>query len=302
MRVVIPGGSGLIGRALSEELSSAGYSTEILSRRPDAVRDLPEGVVARAWDGHTAASLAEIVSGATAVVNLIGENIGASRWTESRKQALRDSRIISTGAVVEAFEKVEHRPAVLLQASAVGFYGARTQGEVSEDAAAGDDFLGRLCQEWESESAGVEALGVRRVLLRTGIVLSKDGGALPRMALPFKMFAGGPIGSGGQCVPWIHLADEVGAIRFLLGNDSASGAYNLTAPEVVSNREFSRSLAKALGRPSLLPAPAFALKIALGEMSTLALDGQCAVPTRLLETGYEYEFGSLGAALQNIYG
>ncbi len=302
MRVVIPGGSGLIGRALSEELSGTGYSTEILSRKPDAVHDLPEGAIARAWDGYTAASLAEIVAGAKAVVNLIGENIGSSRWTESRKQALRDSRINATRAVVEAIEKAEQKPAVLLQASAVGFYGARTEGEVSEDAPAGSDFLGRLCQEWESESAGVEAQGVRRVLLRTGIVLSKDGGALPRMALPFKLFAGGPIGSGKQCVPWIHLADEVGAIRFLLGNDSASGAYNLTAPEVVSNRDFSRSLAQALGRPSLLPAPAFALKIALGEMSTLALDGQCAVPARLIDSGYEHEFADLDAALKNIYG
>lgn len=303
MRVVIAGGSGLIGRGLTEELSTAGHSVEISSRHPEAVEGLPQGVGAQAWDGRTPKTLSRIVAGADAVVNLIGENIGASRWTDERKRALRESRIASTRAVVEAFEMAgDARPAVLLQASAVGYYGARASGRVTEDAAAGNDFLGSLCAEWESESAAVEGLGVRRLLLRTGIVLDREEGALPRMALPFKMLVGGPIGSGKQCVPWIHLRDEVGAIRFLLENESLAGAFNLTGPQVVTNREFSRALARALGRPSLLPAPAFAIKLALGEMSSLALDGQCAVPSRLLESGYTFRFEELDRALDEIYG
>ena len=302
MRVLIPGGSGLIGRGLADELSAAGHSVEITSRRPEAVDGLPQGVTASAWDGRSPESLGEIVSEVDAVINLIGENIGAARWTDERKAALRDSRIASTRAVVKAYEMAgDVRPSVLLQASAVGYYGARVSGRVAEDAPSGRDFLGTLCAEWESESAAVESLGVRRVILRTGIVLDRDEGALPRMALPFKLFAGGPIGSGEQCVPWIHLGDEVGAIRFLLENESLAGAFNLTAPQIVSNREFSRALAGALNRPSLLPAPAFALKLALGEMSTLALDGQCAVPTRLLESGYVYRFEQLDKALADIF-
>ncbi len=302
MRVVVPGGSGLIGRALAEELSGSRFETEILSRRPESVEDLPEGAVARRWDGRSAAPLAELIDGASAVVNLIGENIGAARWTDARKKSLCASRIDATRAVVEAIESVERKPAVLLQGSAVGFYGATSQGEVGEDAAPGTDFLGQLCQAWESESAGVEAMGVRRVLLRTGIVLSRSGGALPRMATPFRLFVGGPIGSGRQCVPWIHIKDEVGGIRFLLENESAAGVFNLTAPDVVSNREFSRALGMALRRPNFLPAPGFALKLILGEMSTLALDGQCAVPTRLLEAGYAFRFSDVDSALQDIYG
>ena len=301
MKVVVAGGSGLIGRALSAELVSAGCQTVILSRRPEALRNLLDGETVAHWDGSSVAELAGQISGASAVVNLIGENIGAGRWTEQRKNALRESRLVSTRAVVEAMKVADARPVVLLQASAVGYYGSNPEGQVDEVAPAGNDFLGRLCQDWETESAGVEALGVRRVLLRTGIVLARAGGALPRMALPFKLFVGGPVGSGDQCVPWIHIADEVGAIRFLLESETATGAFNLTAPEVVRNRDFSRSLAKALGRPSLLPAPAFALKIALGEMSTLALDGQCAVPRRLLELAYPFRYRQLDAALKEIY-
>ncbi|MEJ2085798.1 MAG: TIGR01777 family oxidoreductase [Acidobacteriota bacterium] len=301
MKVIIPGGSGLIGRALAEELSEAGCPVEILSRNPERLSGLPKGTVAREWDSRSPEALAGLISGSSAVVNLVGENIGASRWTEERKALLRRSRVETTKAVVEAFRMSEQRPEVLLQASAVGYYGSDRVDEVIEEAPPGADFLGRLCQEWESASQEIEVLGVRRVLLRTGLVLSRQGGALPRMALPFRLFVGGPIGSGDQCVPWIHIADEVGAIRFLIENKDATGAFNLTAPEIVTNREFSSVLAKTLHRPNLLPAPAPALKLLLGEMSTLALDGQCAVPKRLTELGYEFDFSDLQEALHDIY-
>ena len=301
MKVIIPGGSGLIGRALAEELSGAGCLTTILSRSPEALSGMPRNMVTRGWDGRNSEALADLIHGATAVVNLIGENIGASRWTKERKELLRRSREESTKAIIEAIRISERRPEVLIQASAVGYYGSDRDDELTEEAAPGGDFLARLCQAWESASRGVETLGVRRAVLRTGIVLCREGGALPRMALPFKLFAGGPIGSGDQWVPWIHIVDEVGAIRFLIENKAATGAFNLASPGIVTNREFSKILARTLHRPNLLPAPAPALKLLLGEMSTLALDGQCAVPKRLTEMGFEFQFTDLGAALADIY-
>jgi len=301
VKVIIPGGSGLIGRALAEELFDTGCQTEILSRSPEALSGLPKNTVARGWDGRNSEVLADLINGATAVVNLIGENIGASRWTKKRKELLGRSRVESAKAIVEAFRISEHRPEVLIQASAVGYYGSDRDERLTEEASPGDDFLGRLCQAWESASEGVETLGVRRALLRTGIVLSGEGGALPRMALPFKLFAGGPIGSGDQCVPWIHIVDEVRAIRFLIEEEGATGAFNLASPEIVTNREFSKVLARTLHRPNLLPAPAPALKLLLGEMSTLALDGQCAAPERLTEMGFEFHFTDLSEALADIY-
>ena len=201
-----------------------------------------------------------------------------------------------TAAILEA----QSPPQVFFQASAVGYYGPGDDQVITEDASPGNDFLAQVCQEWESASAEVETRGVRRVVARTGIVLSADGGALPRMALPFKLFAGGPAGSGRQWMPWIHLADEVGALRFLLERE-ARGPFNLTAPKPVTNREFSGLLGKALHRPSLLPAPALALRLALGEMADLILTGQRAVPNRLLDLGYKFRFPDLDSALQDIY-
>jgi uncharacterized protein (TIGR01777 family) len=191
---------------------------------------------------------------------------------------------------------------VLVQASAVGFYGPRKSEEISEDGAAGNDFLARVCREWEAASESVEEVGIRRVVIRTGVVLSPDGGALAKMLLPFRLFAGGPLGSGDQFVPWIHIADEAGAIRFLIEDEQARGPFNLVAPEGVDNRQLARAIGKELGRPSSLPTPAVALRVMLGEMSTLVLDGQRAVPQRLLESGYEFRFPELQAALRDLLG
>ncbi len=302
MRVVIGGGSGLIGRALCDELALAGHQAVVLSRDPSRVASLPAGVEVEEWDGRSAAALAPLVEGAEAFVHLAGASIAGGRWTARRKRAIRDSRVDSSRAVAEAFARSARRPAVLVQGSAVGYYGPRGDEELDEAAAPGDDFLASVCREWEAASAPVEELGVRRPVVRTGVVLSTRGGALPRMVLPFRLFAGGPLGSGRQWLPWIHLADEAGALRFLLEHPEATGPFNLTAPAPVTNREFSRALGRTLRRPSLLPAPAPALKLALGEMATLLLDGQRAVPSKLLAAGYEFRFPEVGGALGDLLG
>jgi hypothetical protein len=299
MRVVVAGGSGLIGRALCAELVAGKREVVVLSRRPDTVRGLP-GVRVERWDGRSSEGWQALADGAEAIVNLAGENIGAGRWTKERKRRILESRLDSCRAVLEACEGARPRPRVLVQASAVGYYGPRGDEPVTEQAGPGEDFLARTCREWEAATVRVEELGVRRALVRTGIVLSTEGGALPRMLLPFRLFVGGPLGSGRQGFPWLHLADEARAIRFLIDHQTARGAFNLTAPNPPSNREFCRALGRAMRRPSWLPAPAFALRLLLGEMSSLILDGQRAVPERLEHAGFEFKFGRLEGALADL--
>jgi len=299
MRVVITGGSGLIGSHLTRSLAGDGHEVVVLSRRPEEVGGLPSGARAQGWDGRTAAGWGHLVAGA-AVVHLAGESIAAGRWTEAKKRRIRTSRVDSSRALVEAVEEAPEKPRVLLQASAVGYYGPRGDEDVAEDEPPGSDFLGRTCVEWEEASAAVEALGVRRPVLRTGLVLARDGGALAKMLLPFRLFAGGPVGSGRQAMPWIHLADEVGAIRFLLDHPTATGPFNLASPNPVTNREFARAVGRVLKRPSFLPAPAFALRLALGEMADILLAGQRAVPLRLAGLGFLFRFPTLEPALRDL--
>jgi uncharacterized protein len=301
MRIVITGGSGLIGAALARDLGASGHEVVVLSRDPDKLKSLPRNVRAARWDGTSAQGWADLAAGPdTAIVHLAGESIAGGRWTTERKRRIRDSRIQSSAAVVQAIERAAIQPRVLLQGSAVGYYGPCGDEEVPEEHPPGDDFLARLCVEWEASTAAVEALGVRRALLRTGVVLAREGGALPKMALPFRMMIGGPLGSGRQWLPWIHLADEVGAIRFLLDDDGARGPFNLTAPNPVRNRDLGVALGRALHRPSLLPTPAFALQLALGEMAGMLLAGQRAVPRALLARGYGFRFPNLGPALSDL--
>lgn len=300
MRVVITGGTGLIGRALADELAARGDEVIITSRNPDRVSELPDGIEVAAWDGETAAQVAPLLAGAAAVVHLIGEGIADGRWTAERKRRIERSRTRSTTALVEALGAADPRPQVLLQGSAVGYYGMRGAETLTETSSAGSGFLAEVCQAWEAAGSGAEALGVRRVLLRTGVVLAQEGGALPKMALPFRFFAGGPVGSGEQWVPWIHLADEVGAMRYLLDTPSAQGRFNLVAPECVTNRELSRTLGRVLGRPSFMPAPAFAMKLALGEMAELLLGSQRVEPAALVEAGYDFRFPNLEPALRDL--
>ncbi|HKI05919.1 MAG TPA: TIGR01777 family oxidoreductase [Thermoanaerobaculia bacterium] len=299
MRVVITGGSGLIGSELAQDLGSAGHEVVILTRNT-AKAALPANTRAVQWDGRTAEGWSSLLDGDTAIVHLAGDSIAAGRWSDAKKRRIRESRVESGKAVIAAIRQAAEKPRVLLQGSAVGYYGPRGDEVVTEAAPSGRDFLAGVCVEWEDSTAEAEALGVRRALLRTGIVLSGKGGALPRMALPFRMMAGGPLGGGRQWFPWIHIADEVGAIRFLLEREDARGPFNLTAPRPLTNRDFSSALGKALRRPSLAPAPGFALRAVLGEMADMLLNGQRAVPHRLLELGYVFRYPEALPALRSL--
>ena len=301
-RILITGGSGLIGRALTAELAAAGYETIVLSRSPQRVAGLPAGARAAGWDGATADGWGALADGALAVVHLAGESIAGGRWTVAKKRRIRDSRVRSSRAVLAAFAAAEAPPRVLVQASGIDYYGERGDETVDEDAGAGDDFLAEVCVEWEAATAAAEEIGVRRAVLRTSMVLAADGGALPKLALPFRLGVGGPLGSGEQWVSWIHLGDEIGAIRFLIEHADAAGPFNLTAPHPVRNAELSAELARVLHRPNLLRAPRFALRLALGEMADLVLAGRRALPAALERAGYRFRFRRVGPALADLLG
>ena len=299
MRVLMTGGTGMIGRALSQELVGGGHDVVVLSRDPRPEK-APAGTEIAGWDSRSVDELVPLIEGVDAVVHLLGESIASGRWNASRKREIMNSRVRSSTAIREAIDRAVSKPSVLLQGSAVGYYGSAAAGAVDEASAPGADFLADVCQRWEAASATVE--GVRRVILRTGVVLSLEGGAFPRMLLPIKLGVGGKLGNGRQPFPWIHLADEVGAIRFLLESETARGPFNLTAPGILTNAEFTKVVGKVVRRPTLFPAPAIALKVLLGEMSTLLLDGQRAVPKALQAAGYSFRFSDAEAAVRNLLG
>lgn len=304
MHVVVSGGTGLIGQALSASLVADGHRVTILSRSPQSAR-VPTGVAVQGWDARSPEGWGHLVDGADAVVNLAGESLAGdgtfpARWTDQHKQRVRDSRLEAAGAVVAAVRASRRPPGVLVQASGVGYYGPLDDQPVTEEGPPASDFLGRLAVDWEGSTAPVEERGVRRVVVRTGVVLSADAGALPRMALPFRLFIGGPLGDGRQWVPWIHLQDEVGAIRFLIDHPGARGPFNLTAPEPVTNVELARSLGRVLRRPAFLLTPGFVLRAVLGEVADLVLTGQRALPAGLQALGYPFRFARLEAALADL--
>lgn len=300
MHIIITGGTGLIGRALAADLVAADQQVTVLSRSPERATGLPDGVHIERWDARTIEGWASLVDGADAIVNLAGESIAAGRWTAERKRRIRESRLAAGRAVVQAVEMAGDRPRVVFQASGVGYYGPQADQEITEEALPGDDFLARIAREWEASTEPVEAMGVRRAIIRTGVVLSAQGGALPRMLLPFRLFVGGPLGNGRQWLPWIHIADEVAAIRFLIEMAEAAGVFNLTAPNPLTNAGFGQVVGRVMGRPSFMPTPAFAMRAVFGEMATLLLDGQRAVPKRLLELGFQFRFPHAEAALQDL--
>ncbi len=300
MRVIVTGGTGLIGRALVASLAGDGHEVIVLSRDPQRGGSWPAGVRLERWDGYTANGWGPLADGADAIVNLAGENIAAGRWTAERKRRIRESRVNAGRAIVQAVEAATRKPSVLIQSSATGYYGPRGDEELMESAPPGRDFLAQTSLLWEDSTAPVERWGVRRAVIRTGVVLSAEGGALPRMLLPFRLFVGGPLGSGRQWLPWIHIADEVRAIRFLIEQEAASGPFNLAAPNPVTNAQFSRALGKALGRPAWMPVPALALRLLFGEMATVLLNGQRAVPHRLLQLGFTFRFAEVEAALRDL--
>jgi uncharacterized protein (TIGR01777 family) len=296
MKVLITGGSGLIGKALTRSLLADGHSVWALTRRDPAPASAMQGLTLVHWDGRTASGWGHLVSSMDAIINLAGEPLARWPWTKAQKQRFWDSRVQAGQAVSEAIRLASPRPKVLIQASGINHYGLRG-APADESTPPGDDFLARLTVTWEYATKEVESLDVRRCFIRTAVVLARGGGLFPLMALPVRLFLGGPLGSGQQIVPWIHLEDEIGAIRFLLENEKASGPYNLIAPECVTSAGFNRLLAKALHRPYWFRTPAFLLKAVLGEMSVLVLEGRAASPKRLLEAGYQFRLGKLEEAL-----
>jgi hypothetical protein len=290
MRVAVSGASGLIGRALTGALRARGDQVTALGRRSG---DL-------VWDTAGGPPPAAAVEGVDAFVHLAGEPVAAGRWSESRKRRIRDSRVVGTRHAVEGLRAAAARPGTFVCASAVGYYGDRGDEPLDERSPPGDDFLARVCLEWEAEAGRAAELGVRVVNLRSGIVLASDGGALPRLALPFRFFVGGPLGSGRQWMPWIHLSDEVGLILHQLDRPSVSGAIDLVAPNPVRNRVFAHTLGRVLGRPAIFRVPRTVLRVVLGELADSLLASQRVQPAVAEATGYRFRFAELEPALRDL--
>jgi uncharacterized protein (TIGR01777 family) len=299
--VAITGATGLIGTALAASCARDGLRVSALVR--DTARGaerLPKATL-HAWDGAAGPPPEAAFEGASVVVNLIGESISKGRWNEARMKRLRDSRVVATRALVDVLRGLPNRPRVLISASGVGFYGDRGDEILTEASEGGKGFAAELSRDWEAEAMKAAEIGMRVVLLRNGLVLSKEGGILRKILPPFRLGLGGKIGSGKQWMPWIHLDDEIGLIRQAMANDAVKGPLNLVAPEPVTNAEFVRTLGEALGRPTALTAPAFALRLAFGAMTDeLLLASQRAMPVRTLETGYTFRHPLLREALGEL--
>ncbi len=299
MRILISGGTGMIGKQLVNSLHESGHELLLLTRSVQAEHKLPN-VKLILWDGSSLGKWGEIVNNVDAIINLAGENIGSKHWSVRQKNLIIESRVNAGKILTEAMIKAKARPKVFIQASAIGIYGVNNSEILTEESAYGDDFMADICKKWEASSEEVESLGIRRIVIRTGVVLSKKAGALNRMLIPFNFFIGGPIGSGKQMISWIHPSDEVSAIQFLLENEKAKGVFNLTAPCPISNAELGKNLAKVTQRPYWLPVPAIGLRILLGEMSTLVLDGLNVTPERLINAGFSFKFEKIEDALINL--
>lgn len=301
MRVVIAGGTGFLGRALTERLTAGGHEVVVLTRRAPSSADARQ--VGWTPDGTAHGDWVDELDRADAVVNLTGAGIADRRWTRARKAVLRSSRLLPTRSLVEAIRRSDHRPAVFLQGSAVGYYGDTGDAPVDETSPPGDDYLGRLGVEWEAEAKPATDLGCRVVYLRTGIVLAEGSIPLRKMRLPFLFFVGGPIGSGQQVISWIHRDDWLAMASWALETDAAVGPVNAAAPGAVTNAEFSKALGRALERPSWLPVPAFVLRLIFGELADAALlGGQRVVPAKATSEGFSFSYPDIDAALGAIYG
>ncbi|HMQ52041.1 MAG TPA: TIGR01777 family oxidoreductase [Anaerolineae bacterium] len=300
MRVLITGGTGNIGRRLIDVLLNHGHQVLILSRKSLKPAWLPTQVGLLRWDGQTARGWGEQVNQIDAIINLAGAGIADERWSDARKRLILESRVQAGQAVVEAICAAQAKPAVLVQASGINYYGTSQTKTFTEADGPGDDYLADVCVRWEASTSPVEALGVRRAIIRSGVVLDPAGGALPKLVMPFNFFAGGWLGSGQQWMSWIHWQDAVAAIRFLIENEAASGPFNLVTPEPVHNKAMAKTIGQVMGRPALAPAPGFALKLVFGEMATVVLEGQRVLPERLRQLGFEFTWPQLEPALQDL--
>lgn len=310
MRIVIAGGTGFLGSPLGEVYAEEGHDVRVLTRGldPGASRHDPgtgvPGITRVGWapDGQSG-PWAAALDGADALVNLAGASLGEGRWTPQRKALLRDSRIVPTRSLVAALAAVAAPPPVFISASGISYYGDTGDRITTEEAPAGTDFVAQLAEDWEAEARKAESEKTRVALLRSGVVLEKSGGALAKMIPPFRMFAGGRMGSGRQYMSWIHRIDWVEMVRWIVETPDARGVFNATAPEPVTNREFARALGRALHRPRLVPAPGFALRLLLGEMAgPLLLSGQRAVPAKARRMDFHFRYPTIEQAFRGIFG
>lgn len=309
MKIVIAGGSGFLGSPLAEMYAEDGHDVRVLTRslesgdtRHDPGTGVP-GITRVGWkaDGGSGPWLTALES-ADAVINLSGESLASTRWSAESKKRFRESRLLATRSLAEAIRAASSPPAVLVSGSAVGYYGPCDDRPLTETDAAGSDFLAQLCVDWEAEARRAERPGTRVVLLRTGIVLERSGGALPEMMRPFRFFVGGPIGSGRQYVSWIHRLDWIEMVRWIVHTPLVSGPVNATAPHPVTNRHLSQALGHAMHRPSFMPAPGFALKIVVGEFAESILTGQRVLPARAQKEGYYFRYPEIEQAFRAIFG
>jgi hypothetical protein len=300
MKILISGGTGLIGKALIKNLINTGDQVLVLTRSKDGREDSDSKKYIE-WDARSSEPLIPFLKDINAVINLAGDNIGNGNWTKAKKERIISSRVQAGNALSKAIIDSGDKPDVFIQASGVGYYGSSLDETFDESSPNGKGFQADVAQKWENSSGVLDAVGIRRVIIRMGIVLDAKSGALPLMVLPFKLFAGGPLGSGRQYVSWIHLQDDVRAIDFVMRNPKLSGAVNLTAPTSYPNKDFGKVVGKVMRRPYWFPVPAFGLKLVLGEKSELVLDGQNVYPRKLLEHGFQFKYPDLESALRSIY-
>jgi len=302
MNVLIFGGTGFLGRNLTKELISNGYQVAVITRNQKITANKVEGDVKLIeWDNSSSLSSAYDFKEFDVVINFAGESIGNHRWTESVKQEILNSRINTTRFIVNAINDGIINPKVLINASAVGYYGSRQDDKITENEGPGQDFLAGVCRKWEAEAYKVQNELTRVVTIRTGIVLGSQG-ALTAMVIPFKFYVGGPLGKGNQWLPWIHIQDLIRMIRYIIEHDEVTGPVNGTAPEPVRMEGFIKILGEVLKRPSWFPVPEFLLKIALGQMSEMLLHGQRAIPQKISDVGFEFKFPNLRSALVDALG
>jgi uncharacterized protein len=300
MKIVITGASGFIGSLLTDHLWSQRHHLIMLSRNPPRESNLTQQEWI-SWKPGAPGDWEQAIDGADGIINLAGEPIAAKRWSDAQKEKIRFSRVESTKALVKAVGKAVKKPKFFISASAVGYYGPRGDETITEETVPGNDYLARVCVDWEEEARKAESYGIRVALVRTGIVLGKGQGALAKMVVPFKYFVGGPLGSGNQWVPWIHVEDQIALLLFFIDNQNARGPFNATAPNPVTMTEFCKTLGNVLNRPSWASVPGGMLTLLVGEMSEMLLNGQRAVPQAAVKLGYEFKYPNLLPALQSLH-